>query len=73
MHSLMLGNVFNVTVVQCGAWNAWGNGLLADRIKVHQEHGCLVVLLVQLADQSFVSWMSVCLIEVNWKIEILLA
>ena len=57
--NLMLVNVSNVTVVLCGVWSAWGNGLPVDKTRAPQELGCPVLRPVQRAGQRFVFWMCV--------------
>ena len=53
----MLVPVCNVSVVLCGAWSAWGNGLLVVKIRVHLETGCQVHHRALLAEQPFVCLM----------------
>ena len=57
---LMLGPVCIVIVVPCGAWNAWGNGLLVVKIKVHLGTGCQVHHHALRVEHHFAFLMCVC-------------
>ena len=55
----MMVHACNVSVVLCGVWNAWENGLPAVKIKALLETGCPVHPHVPLVEPHFVCLMSV--------------
>jgi hypothetical protein len=61
----MLAPACNVSVVRCGVWNAWGNGLPVVKIREHLETGCQVHHHAPHVEQHFVCLMSVCSLKLT--------